>query len=174
MDSQKPFEVLLSKSRGITREQRVVFFVNGLKECIRNNVQICKPQTLHLALLLAKKYEQKEVQWRSRYSWLDRRRNMSSSIDSKASDFALVKWSGNEKDNTTKLNKVSSSKVTMIKKKTSFNDERVVFFSDEKYAPRQRSKQLCLLDTRSVKEIEEMKCKSDPIVLLQGAKPQIS
>lgn len=49
-----------------------------------------------------------------------------------------------------------------------------MFFSDEKYARGQRSKQLCLLDTSLVKEIEEMKCKSDPIVLLQGAESQIS
>lgn len=55
-------------------------------------MQICRPQTLHAAIVLAKKYEQEEeAQRRSRYSSLDRRSAIPSDNDSKASEQPVVK-----------------------------------------------------------------------------------
>lgn len=46
LDHQMQFEILLSKTRGVTLEQRVSF-VYGLQDSLRSSVQICQPQTLH-------------------------------------------------------------------------------------------------------------------------------
>lgn len=85
---------------------------------------------------------------------------------------------GNE-DNITKINTISSYKVLIVKNLLSseIQEKRMkglCFSCDEKYAPRHRWKQLFLSDTYSAKEMEEMKCEYDPIVLLQEAKLEIS
>lgn len=57
MEYQVLFEAILSKTRGISRGQRITFFLNGLKENIKWSMQICQPQTLNAAICLARKYE---------------------------------------------------------------------------------------------------------------------
>ena len=55
-DYQIEFEILLSKTSGVPREQLVSYFVSGLKDKIRLDVEIGKPTSLHKAVCLARKY----------------------------------------------------------------------------------------------------------------------
>lgn len=79
---QDQFEAILSKTRGISRDQRIALFLNGLKENIKSRVQICQPQTWNTAVCLARKYEKQwENQRRNWLQWIDRRRTSSYSTD---------------------------------------------------------------------------------------------
>lgn len=51
---KKKIELLLSKTRGVRKSQLVSYFVSGLQEEIKANVQVAEPDTLHKAVSMTK------------------------------------------------------------------------------------------------------------------------
>lgn len=123
-------ETLLSKSR-VSLEQRVTFFFNGLRDSLRHRVQICRPQTLHAAVCLVKKYKQQgDAQRRMRFPWLEKKRMRAGFSDNRLMGEANSKDAGI-------WNQSVSETHTIIKLLPSEIQERqkmcLCFTCDEKY-----------------------------------------
>lgn len=52
MDYQIQFELLLSKTKEISANQRISYFVSGLQEEIKANMQMAQPCSLDIAICL--------------------------------------------------------------------------------------------------------------------------
>lgn len=57
MDYQIQFELLLSKTKEISANQRISYFVSGLQEEIKANMQMAQPCSLDIAICLTEKHE---------------------------------------------------------------------------------------------------------------------
>lgn len=55
MITRSNFETLLSKTKGVFRDQLASYFINGLKENIRYSAQLKEPHTVNQAVSYAKK-----------------------------------------------------------------------------------------------------------------------
>lgn len=58
LEYQKQFQVFLSNTRRVPREQCIIFSINGLKGNVKSIAQSYSPQAVHSAVCFAKKYEQ--------------------------------------------------------------------------------------------------------------------
>lgn len=109
---QIQFETLLSKTKGIPRDQLTSSFVSGLKEYITYSVQSKEPQTVHQAVSYAKKYEQRLEFRKKRYQLSERRMhyNATPSNEIKNTGKTGSSWKGaGDKDATLKLNSLQQS-----------------------------------------------------------------
>lgn len=116
---QIQFETLLSKTKGIPRDQLTSYFVSGLKEYITYSVQSKEPQTVHQAVSYAKKYEQRLESRKKRYQLSERRMyyNATPYNENKNTGKTGSSWKGaGDMDTTLKLN--SLQQVHKIKKWT--------------------------------------------------------
>lgn len=144
----------------MTRKQRITFFVNGLKDYIKKNVQFCYPQTIHAAVCLAKKYEQQwEAQTRSTVPRIDKRRFTMGNEAITTQDNNVNELSENEIDTGSKLVGVRSCAPAIKKLSPTGIQERrqkgLCLNCEEKIVVGHTCKHLFLIDGYSVEELEE-------------------
>lgn len=162
VDYQIKFETLLSKTKGVFRDQLASYFINGLKENIRYSAQLKEPHTVHQAVSYAKKYEQ----WvESRKKNYQQRQEFASTYrgDFK-NDFKTSHKQGSylktnqEKESSSKLNAIQ--KVLDIKQLTpsEIRDRRakgLCFNCNEKYEVGHRCQWFFLIDCWNESELEQ-------------------